>query len=378
VTADAAADEFAPIHRGDVVPHVVVTTGLGAGKKASHGYAASLLGVVPNSEFRERRNPTPAAVMRHAAGIGATDVLLVQEDHTRLSMLTHAHLPDGPSAVWRLSSVVEASRIRGHGAALPDRPEVLLNNFSTVLGHRIGRMLGALFGGGVGVAGRARQAVTWHNQQDFVFFRFHRYVFKAEGEKVALQELGPRFTLRLNRLLRGAWGARAKGGGGNHVAPAVQPGVASAAAADRDKEEERVDEDEDGEDEDTHEDEGGDLEAEVGEGDVEVAGTAAVAPPPVSGSVAENGGTAQGSAAAADVSAAAAAPASGAAANAPPHKVRRTRDAGVEWVRSIKAGKDRRKRIGGSSSFEVGHRRGATVSLHRSLLASPLGLFFFF
>jgi len=343
VAADAAADEFAPVYRGDVVPHVVITTGLGAGKKASHGFAASLLGVVPNSEFLERRNLTPAAVMRHAAGIGATDVLLVQEDHKRLSTLTHVHLPDGPSAVWRLTSVVEASRIRGHGAPLPDRPEVLLNNFSTVLGHRIGRMLGALFGGGVGVAGRARQAVTWHNQRDFVFFRFHRYVFKAEGEKVALQELGPRFTLRLNRLLRGAWGARAKGGGGNSVASTVQPSVESAAAADSDEEEERDDEDEDGEDEDTDEDEGGDLEAEVDQGDVEDAGAAAVAPPPVSGSVAENGGAAEGSTAAEDVAAAATAPASGAAANASPRKARRTRDAGVEWVRSIKAEKDRRK-----------------------------------
>ena len=247
VAVDATADEVAPIYRGDAVPHVVVTTGLGAGKKASHGFAASLLGVVPNSEFLERCNLTPAAFMHHATGIGATDVLLEQEDHKRLSTLTHVHLPDGPSAVWRLTSVVEASRIRGHGAALPDRLEVHLNNVSTVLGHRIGRMLGALFGGGVGVAGRARQAVTWRNQRYFVSFRFHRYVFKAEGEKVALQERGPRFKLRLNRLLWGAWAARAKGVGGNSVAPAVQPCVESAATADGDEEEERDDEDENGE-----------------------------------------------------------------------------------------------------------------------------------
>jgi len=247
VAADAMAEEFSPIYRGDVVPHVVVTTGLGAGKKASHGIATSLLSVLPNSEFLERRNLTPAAVIRHATGIAATDVLLVQEDHKRMSTLTHVHLPDGPSAVWRLTSVVEASRIRVHGPALPDRPQVLLNNVSTVLGHRIGWMLGALFGGGVGVAGRARQAVTWHNQRDFVCFRFHSYVFKAEREKVALQELRPRFILRLNRLLRGAWGARANGVSGNSVAPALQPGVESSAAADGDEEEERDDEVEDGE-----------------------------------------------------------------------------------------------------------------------------------
>ncbi|KAK1864878.1 hypothetical protein I4F81_007414 [Pyropia yezoensis] len=183
VAADAAADEFAPVYRGDVTPLVVVTTGMGAGKVASHAFAASLLGVVPNSEFLERRALTPAAVMRHAASVGASDVLLIREDHKKLTSLTHVHLPAGPTAVWRLTSVVPPREIRGHGAALPDRPEVLLNNFSTALGHRVGRMLGALFGGGVGVSGRARQAVTWHNQRDFVFFRFHRYIFKEEGER---------------------------------------------------------------------------------------------------------------------------------------------------------------------------------------------------
>ena len=181
------------------------------------------------------------------------------------------------------------------------------------------------------------------------FFGERLYVFKAEGEKVALQELGPRFTLRLNRMLRGAWGARAKGVAGNSVTPAVQPGVESAAAADGHEEEERNDEDEDGEDEekdedeDKDEDEGDDLEAEVGQGDVEDAGAAAVALSPVSGSVAEKGGAAEGSTAAADGAAAVAAPPSGAAANVPPRKARRTWDPGVEWVRNIKAEKDRRK-----------------------------------
>lgn len=74
--------------------------------------------------------------------------------------------------------------------------------------------------------------VTLHNQRDYIFFRMHRYVFKdvevagergrgdrttgatqvgVGGEKagkdigvrVGLQELGPRFTLKLRRVERG-------------------------------------------------------------------------------------------------------------------------------------------------------------------------------
>jgi len=43
--------------------------------------------------------------------------------------------------------------------------------------------------------------VTFHNQRDFLFFRQHRYIFDST-EKVRLQELGPRFTLKV----RGTYG----------------------------------------------------------------------------------------------------------------------------------------------------------------------------
>ena len=49
---------------------------------------------------------------------------------------------------------------------------------------------------------QGRQVVTLHNQRDFLFFRRHRYAFRST-EKVALQEIGPRFTLKLRWLKKG-------------------------------------------------------------------------------------------------------------------------------------------------------------------------------
>ncbi|EOD05315.1 hypothetical protein EMIHUDRAFT_71798, partial [Emiliania huxleyi CCMP1516] len=56
---------------------------------------------------------------------------------------------------------------------------------------------------------RGRQVVTMHNQRDFVFFRHHRYIFEQKEERgqvsARLQELGPRFTLRLKSLQLGTF-----------------------------------------------------------------------------------------------------------------------------------------------------------------------------
>ena len=48
-----------------------------------------------------------------------------------------------------------------------------------------------------------RRVITWHNQRDFIFFRHHRYQFNEDGTRAALQEVGPRFTLKLHKLQLG-------------------------------------------------------------------------------------------------------------------------------------------------------------------------------
>ena len=91
--------------------------------------------------------------------------------------------------------------IKGHGNPTGHRPELILNNFNTRLGKRLGRMIAALFP--LDPQFKGRRVVTCHNQRDFLFFRHHRYIFE-EGKKkrdgpvrARLQELGPQFTLKL-------------------------------------------------------------------------------------------------------------------------------------------------------------------------------------
>lgn len=130
--------------------------------------------------------------------------------------LTIIHLPDGPTANFKLSSIVTNKDISGHGLLNAHAPELILNNFDSRLGHTIGRLFGCLFPKVPEFAGR--QVCTLHNQRDFIFFRRHRYVFSstsdAKGEegqvkkRCRLQEIGPRFTLKLLSLQKGTFNTK--------------------------------------------------------------------------------------------------------------------------------------------------------------------------
>ena len=50
--------------------------------------------------------------------------------------------------------------------------------------------------------------VAFQNHRDFIFFRRYRYAFSEDGKagvQPTLQELGPRFTLKLKWLLAGSF-----------------------------------------------------------------------------------------------------------------------------------------------------------------------------
>jgi ribosome production factor 1 len=83
-------------------------------------------------------------------------------------------LPTGPTAHFRLSSFVPTTKIKGHANLTGHVPEIILNQFTTRLGHRVGRFLGSMFPHKPEFVGR--RVITFHNQRDFIFVRQHRYM----------------------------------------------------------------------------------------------------------------------------------------------------------------------------------------------------------
>lgn len=106
-----------------------------------------------------------------------TDIVIINENRKEPDGLLVIHLPDGPTAHFKVSNVKITTEMRkSHKDINEHLPEVILNNFSTRLGMTIGRMLGSLFHYSPEFVGR--RAVTFHNQRDYIFFRHYRLVTK--------------------------------------------------------------------------------------------------------------------------------------------------------------------------------------------------------
>ncbi|KAI6183560.1 Brix domain containing protein [Aphelenchoides bicaudatus] len=169
-------------------------------------FAFELNKCIPDAEFLPRKNASIKRIVKDATKREYTDLVIVHEDRKKPNGLLICHLPEGPTAYFKINSLKFSKDIRGVGESTAHHPEIILNNFNTRLGHTIARTFASLFPHDPEFKGR--RVVTFHNQRDYIFFRHHRYEFKKEGEKAALHELGPRFTLRLKWLQRGTFDTR--------------------------------------------------------------------------------------------------------------------------------------------------------------------------
>mmetsp|Transcript_4800 Transcript_4800/g.13791 ORF Transcript_4800/g.13791 Transcript_4800/m.13791 type:complete len:370 (-) Transcript_4800:4153-5262(-) len=212
-----AEDEFASHFAAERPPNVLLTTNYRP-SKVMYQFLADLLDVFPAAQYYKRSGFAIKKICTYAAARGFTDLVVVNEDRKQINGLLVVHLPEGPTAHFRLSKVVLSKDIKGHGRATAHKPELIMSGFGTKLGHRVGRLFSSLFC--QDPAYRGRRVVTFHNQRDFIFFRHHRYIFEEKeqrkaGEKVKkhrviarLQELGPRFVMRLTSLQKGTFDSK--------------------------------------------------------------------------------------------------------------------------------------------------------------------------
>jgi len=232
IIADEADDEFARYFQSDTPPKVLVTTRPRPSKRLFH-FIADLQRLIPKLHFYPRKGFSLKEICHFASNRDFTHVIILSENEKYCNGMTISHVGKidndtlGPTAFFKVSNVVTSQNIPNHGASTAHIPELNLHGFGTRLGHRVGRLLGSIFPHDAEFQGR--QVVTFHNQRDYIFIRHHRYVFeekknikqnkkkssdKDEPEKplgikdrvkARLQELGPRFTLKLRWIQSGAF-----------------------------------------------------------------------------------------------------------------------------------------------------------------------------
>jgi len=205
VEHDIVNDEFKDYFNKTYEPKVLITS-CDNPHTRTIAFIKELSRIIPNSEAKWRNNSSVKKMVKDCISNGYTDIVVINEDNRNPNGLLISHLPEGPTAHFKLSNVKITKDIRRSWREITaHRPEVILNNFTSRLGHGVARMMASLFHYEPQFTGK--RVVTFHNQRDYIFFRHHRYEFK-NSEKVKLREMGPRFTLKLRSLQKGTFDSK--------------------------------------------------------------------------------------------------------------------------------------------------------------------------
>lgn len=206
IKEEEECDEFMNYYKDGKTPKILMTTAIDGltpkklpNKRLLH-FLKDLIAMFPNSHYCKRHKFTIKDLQDFALKNDFTDIMIVGErKNTPYSMLL-IHLPDGPVGFFRISNPILSSKILERAKSSDYYPELIMNNFNTRLGLRLCRMFNALVP--IKPEFQGRRVVTFHNQRDFIFIRHHRYQFE-NTKSCALQEIGPQFTLRLEKIQLG-------------------------------------------------------------------------------------------------------------------------------------------------------------------------------
>ncbi|KAF2012626.1 Brix-domain-containing protein [Aaosphaeria arxii CBS 175.79] len=218
--------KFPALFAPPVEPKILITTSINS---TLHKHAEILIDLFPNSNYIRRSAHFGAPkysvreIAQFAKNRGYTHLIIMMQalHEKKPDGLDVVHLTGdtlGPHFHFSISNWIEGKKLPGHGNSTGHIPELILNNFKTPLGHLCAQLFKSLYPPQPQFQGRT--VVTMHNQRDYIFWRRHRYVFREkkgrekpvlgsdnkeilENLKTGLQELGPRFTLKLRRVDRG-------------------------------------------------------------------------------------------------------------------------------------------------------------------------------
>ena len=184
---------------GLLEPRVCVTTSRDPSSRLKQ-FAKEMKLLIPNAVRINRGNNRVDELMESCKQSEFSDVVIVQETRGEPDGLVICHLPLGPTAFFTLSSAVLRHDLNPPAAPMSEAyPHVILHNFDTELGKRVGNILKCLF---PVPKPDTKRLVTFGNTNDFISFRHHMYS-KPSHDKVELHEVGPRFEMRLYQIRLG-------------------------------------------------------------------------------------------------------------------------------------------------------------------------------
>eukprot|EP01006_Ploeotia_vitrea_P047935 TRINITY_DN67179_c10_g8_i1.p2 TRINITY_DN67179_c10_g8~~TRINITY_DN67179_c10_g8_i1.p2 ORF type:complete len:292 (+),score=140.82 TRINITY_DN67179_c10_g8_i1:1899-2774(+) len=196
-TSEEMDNEYATAGVQD--PRVLVTTSRDPSSRLTQ-FAKELRLVLPNAQRINRGNAVVKEIVAAARDNEMTDVVIVHEHRGEPDGLIVCHLPYGPTAYFGLSNCVLRHDIPDSLGTMSEQyPHLIFHNFSTKLGSRLMTILKHLF---PVPKEDARRVMSFVNRNDSISFRHHMYK-KTGAKKVDLQEVGPRFEMKLYQIKLG-------------------------------------------------------------------------------------------------------------------------------------------------------------------------------
>lgn len=142
VDLDLNTDELSKYFEHSYEPKVLITYADNANKRAQ-SFGRELCKIIPNSHsFFRKRAPIKKVVESCKEKGEYTDIIVINEDMNKPNGMLLIHLPDGPTAHFRISNVKMSRKLHikvDRKEFTKHRPEVILNNFTTRLGYTVSR-----------------------------------------------------------------------------------------------------------------------------------------------------------------------------------------------------------------------------------------------
>uniref|UniRef100_A0A2R5L486 Putative u3 small nucleolar ribonucleoprotein snornp component n=1 Tax=Ornithodoros turicata TaxID=34597 RepID=A0A2R5L486_9ACAR len=178
-------------------PKIVITTSRDPSAKLKQ-FSKELRLVLPNAQRMNRGGYEMKQLIQACRANEVTDFVVVHETRGSPDGLIISHLPYGPTAYFTIFNVVMRHDIPDIGTMSEAYPHLIFHNFKTRLGKRVMNILKYLF---PVPKEDSHRVITFANQDDYISFRHHTY--KKVNKENTLEEVGPRFELKLYEIKLG-------------------------------------------------------------------------------------------------------------------------------------------------------------------------------
>ncbi|AEA38797.1 ribosome production factor 1 (nucleomorph) [Cryptomonas paramecium] len=161
--------------------------------------AYEFLNVVPNSHFFKRKQMGLARVLSFFIKKKIDNVLIFTEKRKNFFQVWHVNISRKAIIKFKIEHAIFKKKLK-FTRFFACRPELIFYNFEKKIGNLSSLFFCDLFENRPDFT--KRQVIFFCLSRNRILFRHYRYLFSSSGKDVKLQEIGPRFVLKILQICK--------------------------------------------------------------------------------------------------------------------------------------------------------------------------------